>query len=251
MHSGQRSPLRPQPLRSRSSLKSPLRERKEALEPASWLKETPDPWQGLEPFESLDSERCRKGRPYSVPPAWRRCQDRSERGRVASSCRTFTSTRPHAGSRRPWRKGPSFAAMEVLYWKHDSVEDLGAADDFLEPEEYTEPKAAEPGEKAEREAAATPVSLRWEELVQKNVELFVTTWKQELVQETELKQHVRDWEDTIQTLLQEQEEHMPFDIHTCGDQVSRFSQLNQWRPFAKLVAGQAAFEVCRFVLASL
>lgn len=131
------------------------------------------------------------------------------------------------------------------------MEDLGAADDFLEPEEYTEPKAAEPGEKAEREAAATPVSLHWEELVQKNVELFVTTWKQELVQEKELKQHVRDWEDTIQTLLPEQEEHMPFDIHTCGDQVSRFSQLNQWRPFAKLVAGQAAFEVCRFVLASL
>lgn len=118
IQSGKRSPLRPQPLRSRSSLKSPLRERKEALEPASWLKETPDPWQGLEPFESLDSERCRKGRPYSVPPSRRRCQDRSERGRVASSCRTSTSTRPHAGSRRPWRKGPSFAAMEVLYWKH-------------------------------------------------------------------------------------------------------------------------------------
>ena len=82
-------------------------------------------------------------------------------------------------------------------------------------------------------------------------DVFVTTSRQELVQETELKQHVRDWEDTIQTLLPEQEEHMPFDIHTCGDQVSRFSQLNQWRPFAKLVAGQAAFEVCRFVLASL
>ena len=38
MQSGQRSPLRPQPLRSRSSLKSPLRERKEAPEPASRLK---------------------------------------------------------------------------------------------------------------------------------------------------------------------------------------------------------------------
>lgn len=95
------------------------------------------------------------------------------------------------------------------------------------------------------------MSLCWEELVQKNVELFVTTWKQELIQETELKQHVRDWEDTIQTLLQEQEEHMPFDIHTCGDQVSRFRQLNQWHPFAKLVADQAAFEVCRSMLASL
>lgn len=45
---------------------------------------------------------------------------------------------------------------------------------------------------------------------------------------------------------------MPFDIHLYGDQmVSRFSQLNQWCPFAKLVAGQPAFEVCRAMLASL
>lgn len=48
------------------------------------------------------------------------------------------------------------------------------------------------------------------------------------------------------------EQHAPFDIHTYGDQVvSRFSQLNQWCPFAKLVAGQPAFEVCRAMLASL
>lgn len=106
-----------------------------------------------------------------------------------------------------------------------------------------------------------PASLRYEELVQRNVELFVTaskqdvfvtTSRQELVQETELKQHIRGWEDAIQSLLQEQEEHVPFDIHTYGDQVvSRFSQLNQWCPFAKLVAGQPAFEVCRSMLASL
>lgn len=115
-------------------------------------------------------------------------------------------------------------------------------------------------------------------------DVFVTTSRQELVQETELKQHIRGWEDAIQTLLQEQvrwagwgpwrrtaspaaclgpardpplpsppqEEHVPFDIHTYGDQVvSRFSQLNQWCPFAKLVAGQPAFEVCRSMLASL
>ena len=113
-------------------------------------------------------------------------------------------------------------------------------------------------------------------------DVFVTTSRQELVQETELKQHIRGWEEAIQTLLQEQvrragrapgggwrplppalgqpgtlpsppqEEHVPFDIHTYGDQVvSRFSQLNQWCPFAKLVAGQPAFEVCRSMLASL
>lgn len=49
-----------------------------------------------------------------------------------------------------------------------------------------------------------------------------------------------------------QEQHVPFDIHTYGDQVvSRFPQLNEWCPFAELVAGQPAFEVCRAMLASL
>ncbi|XDA89861.1 hypothetical protein R6Z07F_019443 [Ovis aries] len=216
----------------------PLREQKGALKPASWLQETPNSWQGLEPFHSLDSERCRKGRPYPMPPAWRGRQDRSERGRVASSCRTSTrGTRPHAISRRPWRKGPSFAAKEVLYWKHgreqletlqklqrrkpveedhlkDCVEDLGAADDLPEPEGYTEPKGKR--QTGKRQPRQCPCAL------------FVTAWKQELIQETELKQH---------------EEHVPFDIHTCGAQVSRFSQLNQWRPSAKLVVGQPAFEL--------
>ena len=49
-----------------------------------------------------------------------------------------------------------------------------------------------------------------------------------------------------------QEQHVPFDIHTYGDQlVSRFPRLNEWCPFAELVAGQPAFEVCRSMLASL
>ncbi|CAN0470331.1 unnamed protein product [Rangifer tarandus platyrhynchus] len=168
--------------------------------------------------------------------------------------------------------------MEVLYWKHvrEQLETLQKLQRRKAAEQRhlqglhlrslwrkmagrTLPKtreqqmtSIEPREDAATEAAAMPVSLRCEELVQKNVELFVTTSKQELIQETELKQHVRDWEDTIQTLLQEQEEHVPVDIHTCGDQmVSRFSSLNHWHPFAKLVAGQPAFEVCCSMLASL
>ncbi|CAI9165701.1 unnamed protein product [Rangifer tarandus platyrhynchus] len=281
-----------------------LRERKEAPEPASRLKDTPDPWQGLDPFDSPDSKPFRKGRPYSVPPRVEEAPGQKRKRKGAVKLQDFhqwylAAYADHADSRRSRRKGPSFADMEVLYWKHvkeqletlrkmqrreaaerwlpraeqglwpveedrleDSVEDLGAAaDDFLEPEEYAEPEGAEPREDADMEAEAMPASLCYEELVQKNVELFVTTSKQdvfittsrqELVQETELKQHIRGWEDAIQTLLQEQEEHVPFDIHTYGDQVvSRFSQLNQWCPFAKLVAGQPAFEVCRSMLASL
>ncbi|XP_034499463.1 condensin-2 complex subunit H2 isoform X5 [Ailuropoda melanoleuca] len=267
-----------------------LRERRE---PVSLLKETPDPWQSLDPFDSLDSKPFKKGRPYSVPPCVEEVPGQKRKRKGASKLQDFhqwylAAYADHADGRRPRRKGPSFADMEVLYWKHvkeqletlrklqrrkmaerwlprpeeglwpvedqleDSLEDLEtAADDFLEPEEYAEPQEAMPGEAADLEAEAMPASLSYEELVRRNVELFIAT-SQKFVQETELSQRIRDWEDTIQPLLQEQEQHVPFDIHTYGDQVvSRFSQLNQWCPFAELVAGQPAFEVCRSMLASL
>ncbi|XP_060021614.1 condensin-2 complex subunit H2 isoform X4 [Lagenorhynchus albirostris] len=298
-----------------------LREQREALEPASRLKETPDPWQGLDPFDSLDAKPFRKGRPYSVPPSVEEAPGQKRKRKGTVKLQDFhqwylAAYADHADSRRPRRKGPSFADMEVLYWRHvrgqldtlrklqrreastghrldpagplggrrqcpsdalfaqaaerwlpraqeepwpaeedrleDSLEDLGAAaGDFLEPEEYAEPEGAEPGEDADLEAEAMPASLSYEELVRRNVELFIAT-SQKFVQETELSQRIRDWEDVIQPLLQEQEQHVPFDIHTYGDQVvSRFSQLNQWCPFAELVAGQPAFEVCRSMLASL
>uniref|UniRef100_A0A8C3YQ93 Condensin-2 complex subunit H2 n=1 Tax=Catagonus wagneri TaxID=51154 RepID=A0A8C3YQ93_9CETA len=336
------------------------RERRGALEPASQLKETPDPWQGLDPFDSLDSKPFRKGnwgrasptpslglpgpvgpvkrpgpwlcsdtvclppgRPYSVPPSVEEAPGQKRKRKGAAKLQDFhqwylAAYADHADSRRPRRKGPSFADMEVLYWKHvreqlealrrlqrrevaeqwlpraeeglwpveddrleDSLEDLGVADDFLEPEEYAEPEGAKAGEDADlgrcgrgpwrwggggavargprpaphsgpsSAAGAVPAPLSYEELVRRNVELFITS-SQKFVQETELSRRIRDWEDTVQPLLQEQEQHVPFDIHTYGDQVvSRFSQLNQWCPFAELVAGQPAFEVCRSMLASL
>uniref|UniRef100_A0A8C0QX49 Condensin-2 complex subunit H2 n=1 Tax=Canis lupus dingo TaxID=286419 RepID=A0A8C0QX49_CANLU len=255
--------------------------------------ETPDPWQSLDPFDSLDSKPFKKGRPYSVPPRVEEVPGQKRKRKGATKLQDFhqwylAAYADHADSRRPRRKGPSFADMEVLYWKHvreqletlrrlqrrelgerwlprpdeglwpedddnleDSLEDLRTADDFLEPEEYAEPPEAQPGAAADLEAEAMSASLSYEELVRRNVELFIAT-SQKFVQETELSQRIREWEDTIQPLLQEQEQHVPFDIHTYGDQVvSRFSQLNQWCPFAELVAGQPAFEVCRSMLASL
>uniref|UniRef100_A0A8D0UJA3 Condensin-2 complex subunit H2 n=1 Tax=Sus scrofa TaxID=9823 RepID=A0A8D0UJA3_PIG len=324
-----------------------LRERRGAPEPASQLKETPDPWQGLDPFDSLDSKPFRKGRPYSVPPSVEEAPGQKRKRKGAAKLQDFhqwylAAYADHTDSRRPRRKGPSFADMEALYWKHvrEQLETLrrlqrreastghcapgpggreqcpsvlslhrwpsggcqgprrrgcglwrrtawrtpwriwewqvgtywvgrvGAqhplpqltclllgssppTDDFLEPEEYAEPEGAKPGEDADLEAEAMPTSLSYEELVRRNVELFITS-SQKFVQETELSQRIRDWEETVQPLLQEQEQRVPFDIHTYGDQVvSRFSQLNQWCPFAELVAGQPAFEVCRSMLASL
>ncbi|XP_045728190.1 condensin-2 complex subunit H2 isoform X3 [Mirounga angustirostris] len=289
---GPKEPQEPRSPQQSAAQPSPcmLREREE---PAPLMKETPDPWQSLDPFDSLDSKPFKKGRPYSVPPCVEEVPGQKRKRKGATKLQDFhqwylAAYADHADSRRSRRKGPSFADMEVLYWKHvkeqletlrklqrremaerwlprpeeglwpvedqleDSLEDLGtAADDFLEPEEYAEPQEAKPGEAAELEAEAMPVSLSYEELVRRNVELFIAT-SQKFVQETELSQRIRNWEDTIQPLLQEQEQHVPFDIHTYGDQVvSRFSQLNQWCPFAELVAGQPAFEVCRSMLASL
>ncbi|XP_035130556.3 condensin-2 complex subunit H2 isoform X2 [Callithrix jacchus] len=268
-----------------------LRERERAPEPASHVKETPDPWQSLDPFDSLDSKPFKKGRPYSVPPCVEEAPGQKRKRKGAAKLQDFhqwylAAYADHADSRRSRRKGPSFADMEVLYWTHvkeqlvtlrklqrrevaeqwlpraeeelwpaeddhleDSLEDLGAADDLLEPEECVEPEGADPKEAADLDAV--PVSLSYEELVRRNVELFIAS-SQKFVQETELSQRIRDWEDTVQPLLQEQEQHVPFDIHTYGDQVvSRFPQLNVWCPFAEMVAGQPAFEVCRSMLASL
>ncbi|XP_077025413.1 condensin-2 complex subunit H2 isoform X2 [Tamandua tetradactyla] len=265
-----------------------LREREGAPEPMSLPKETPDPWQSLDPFDSLDSKPFIKGRPYSVPPCMEEAPGQKRKRKCATKLQDFHQwyLAAYADSRKARRKGPSFADMEVLYWKHvreqletlrklqrrevaerwlpraeeglwpageehleESLEDLGAADDFLEPEGYVEPEMASPLEAAGLEAG--PPSLSYEELVRRNVELFIAS-SQKFAQETELSQRIRDWEDAIRPLLQEQEQHVPFDIHSYGDQVvSRFSQLNEWCPFAKLVAGQPAFEVCRSMLASL
>ncbi|XP_023590404.1 condensin-2 complex subunit H2 isoform X1 [Trichechus manatus latirostris] len=278
-----------------------LRERVEAPVPMSQLKrllvlcaqKAPDPWQSLDPFDSLESKPFKKGRPFSVPPCVEEAPGQKRKRKRATKLQDFhqwylAAYADHTDSRRPRRKGPSFADMEALYWRHvkeqlealrrlrrgemgeqwlpraeeglwpeeeerleDSLEHLGAADDFLEPEDYLEPEGTRPGEGDDLDAETRPPSLSYEELVQRNVELFIAT-SQKFVQETELSQRIRDWEDTIQPLLREQEQHTPFDIHTYGDQlVSRFSQLNEWRPFAKLVAGQPAFEVCRSMLASL
>uniref|UniRef100_A0A8C2W440 Condensin-2 complex subunit H2 n=1 Tax=Chinchilla lanigera TaxID=34839 RepID=A0A8C2W440_CHILA len=259
-----------------------LREREVAPEPVSRLKEAPDPWQSLDPFDSLDSKPFKKGKPYSVPACVEETPGQKRKRKGAAKLQDFhqwylAAYADHADSRRTRRKGPTFADMEVLYWKHvseqletlrklqrreateqwlpraeegmwpeddhleDSLEDLGAAGRYLLGVGW----AAHGWPFLDAEA------LKYEELVRRNVELFIAT-SQKFVQETELSQRIRDWEDTIQPLLQEQEQHEPFDIHTYGDQVvSRFPQLNEWCPFAELVAGQPAFEVCRSMLASL
>ncbi|XP_012590527.1 PREDICTED: condensin-2 complex subunit H2 [Condylura cristata] len=162
-----------------------LRERAAALPPPQ---DAPDPWQSLDPFDSLDSKPFRKGRPYSVPPCAEEAPGQKRKRKGASRLQDFhqwclAAYADHADGRRPRRKGPSFADMEVLYWRHvreqlealrrlqrrevaerwlpraeeglwpvederlgDPLEDLGAADDLLEPEESPEPARMRPEE---------------------------------------------------------------------------------------------------------
>uniref|UniRef100_A0A8C0NCL2 Condensin-2 complex subunit H2 n=1 Tax=Canis lupus familiaris TaxID=9615 RepID=A0A8C0NCL2_CANLF len=256
-----------------------LRERRE---PAS-LKETPDPWQSLDPFDSLDSKPFKKGRPYSVPPRVEEVPGQKRKRKGATKLQDFhqwylAAYADHADSRRPRRKGPSFADMEVLYWKHvreqletlrrlqrrelgerwlprpdeglwpedddnleDSLEDLRTADDFLEPEEYAEPPEAQPGAAADLEAEAMSASLSYEELVRRNVELFIAT-SQKFVQETELSQRIREWEDTIQPLLQEQEQHGPLGEwekgSQCGECWTLSHRAGPWRGLGRAVPAE-------------
>ncbi|KAH0520740.1 Condensin-2 complex subunit H2 [Microtus ochrogaster] len=100
-----------------------LRERQGNPEPASRLQETPDPWQSLEPFDSLDSKVFQKGKPFSVPPGMEEPPGHKRKRKRATKLQDFhqwylAAYADHADSRRPRRKGPTFADMEVLYWKH-------------------------------------------------------------------------------------------------------------------------------------
>ncbi|XP_063179876.1 condensin-2 complex subunit H2 isoform X1 [Chroicocephalus ridibundus] len=184
-----------------------------------------------------------------------------------------------ADSRKTRRKGPTFADLELLYWKQlkermaaqrklqsraglppceeepDLLEDEReadsdeAADDFAEHDDM-QPEA--PEELGEGDLGLPdPGSLGYEELVRRNVELFMAN-SQKYAQETELSQHIRRWEDRMGPLLQEQEDRATFDIHSYGDALAdRCGDLGQWQTFASLVAGQPPFEVCRYMLASL
>ncbi|NXP73673.1 CNDH2 protein, partial [Ramphastos sulfuratus] len=95
-------------------------------------------------------------------------------------------------------------------------------------------------------------------------ELFITN-SQKYLQETELSQNLRSWEDRIGPLLQEQarhnkphcwqaagEERPTFDIHSYGVALAEKCQPSgQWHFFASLMCGLPPFEVSRYLLAAL
>ncbi|XP_049669948.1 condensin-2 complex subunit H2 isoform X3 [Accipiter gentilis] len=264
-----------------------LRERAPAEDPKARLKEMLDPWQSLDPFGDSEDKPFKKGRPFLVP---RGLDDvvggkRKRKGprKLQDFMEWFSAAYNNiTGSRKTRRKGPTFADLEVLYWKEQKLrmaaqrklqsqaEPLGPLPheeelDLLEEErgadcdegagdfmEYEDIQAEGPEELGEGALGPPDLgSLGYEELVRRNVELFIAN-SQKYTQETELSQHIRRWEERIGPLLQEQEERATFDIHGYGDTLaSSCRRLGEWRSFASLVAGEPPFEVCRYMLATL
>nr|XP_048692879.1 condensin-2 complex subunit H2 [Caretta caretta] len=269
-----------------------LRGRAPAVEPSAHVKEMLDLWRSLDPFDDSEDKPFKKGRPFTVPrdlddvPGSKR-KRRAPR-KLQDFMQWFSATQnDRADSRRTKRKGPTFADLEVLYWKqlkerlavqrklqrrtglllgkHLQEEELnavdeermdnyldhdGGADDFLEQEDI-HPEALEQLAEGNLGPCAIPDSLSYEELVRRNVELFIAN-SQKYARETVLSQRIRDWEDKMEPKLQEQEERAAFDIHSYGDQLAAScGRVGEWHSFASLVAGKPAFEVCRSMLASL
>ncbi|NWQ89995.1 CNDH2 protein, partial [Burhinus bistriatus] len=264
-----------------------LRERAPAEDPAAHIKEMLDPWQSLDPFADSEDKPLKKGRPFLVPHGLDDVVGGKRKRKGPKKLQDFmkwfsAAYNEVADSRKTRRKGPTFADLEVLYWKQlkermaaqkklqsrvgplpppceeelDLLEEeRGAdcdegADDFVEHEDI-QPEA--PEELAKGDLGLPDLGmLGYEELVRKNVELFIAN-SQKYAQETELSQRIRCWEERMGPLLQEQARTpSSFDIHGYGDALaSRCGDLGEWRTFASLVAGQPPFEVCRYMLASL
>ncbi|NXI73675.1 CNDH2 protein, partial [Anseranas semipalmata] len=296
-----------------------LRERAPAKDPQAHVKEMLDPWQSLDPFGDSEDKPFKKGRPFLLPHGLDDVvgSKRKRKGprKLQDFLKWFSATyNDNADSRKTKRKGPTFADLEVLYWKQlkervaaqrklrsrtglpsallpereeelevleeERGDDFGgdneeATDGFVEHEDI---QLEAPEELVEGAMGPCDLdALGYEELVRRNVELFIAN-SQRYAQETELSQHIRQWEEKMGPMLQEQaccggwqgagapgasggaapdppvpqEEHAAFDIHSYGDRLAaRFGRLGEWRSFASLVSGAPAFEVCRYMLASL
>ncbi|KAM3927493.1 condensin-2 complex subunit H2 [Leptodactylus fuscus] len=278
-----------------------LRQRVEKEQPVSNIKDNlSDPWCSLDPFESSEEKPFKKGKHYTIPRGViddlaNNKRKRRLTNKLQDFMKWFTSSSwDGAEAVKSRRKGPTFADMEVLYWKHAKerlaaqrklqkrmgpqfvkVAELLAEDeavnhvdevrdaDYLDHDDGVELSDHEdlglhiPASLREEPACADvdPMDLQdqltYEELVRRNVELFIAN-SQKYAQETVLSLRVREWEDKMGPQLQEQEERGAFDIHDYGDRlVSQFSKVGEWRSFASLMAHRQPYEICRYMLASL
>ncbi|KAM4678306.1 condensin-2 complex subunit H2 [Discoglossus pictus] len=255
-----------------------------------------DPWRSLDPFDSSEEKPFKKGKHYTVPRGVVEDVSSNKRKRklpckLQDFMTWFTSTHwDGADAVKMRRKGPVFADMEVLYWKHikermaaqrllqrrmgpqfvkvefheedqvdlleeqreaDYLDHDGPVDDLSDHEDLAADIPACLREEPGLALDDLPDQMSYDELVRRNVELFIAN-SQKYAQETVLSLRVREWEDKMGPQLQEQEERGAFDIHDYGDLlVSRFNRVGEWRTFASLMADKQPYEVCRYMLASL
>ncbi|POI23001.1 hypothetical protein CIB84_013251, partial [Bambusicola thoracicus] len=166
-----------------------------------------DPWQSLDPFGDSEDKPFRKGRPFLVPHGMDDVVGgkRKRKGprKLQDFLKWFSATYNNSAEcRKTRRKGPTFADLEVLYWKQQKErlaaqrklqsrmgpplslppeheeeeldvleeergeEDGEAADDFVEHEDIQEEDVENLVEKAMAPCDAD--ALSYEELVRKN-----------------------------------------------------------------------------------
>ncbi|NWU15944.1 CNDH2 protein, partial [Cephalopterus ornatus] len=211
-----------------------LREKPPSQDPKAHSKEVPDLWQSLDPFGDSEEKPFRKGRPFLMSRSLDDVVGAKRKRRGPRKLQDFTRWFSAAYNdvtdvQKTRRKGPTFADLEVLYWRQlkerlaaqrklkslqgeplwepeqefGADHDQGADDDFAEHEDV-EQEDVEPEVPEELgEGSLDPPEPGYEELVRRNVELFMAS-SQKFAQETELSQHIRRWEERIEPLLQEQ-----------------------------------------------
>ncbi|NXH73611.1 CNDH2 protein, partial [Hydrobates tethys] len=99
-----------------------LRERAPAEDPKAQIKEMLDPWQSLDPFGDSEEKPFKKGRPFLVPHGLDDVvgSKRKRKGprKLQDFMKWFSAAYDNVtDSRKTKRKGPTFADLEVLYWR--------------------------------------------------------------------------------------------------------------------------------------
>ncbi|XP_070554429.1 condensin-2 complex subunit H2-like [Ptychodera flava] len=97
------------------------------------------------------------------------------------------------------------------------------------------------------------IAQTYEDMVKQHVDLYLEQ-AQQYVQETDLSRRIKEWEEKIQPILQQEEEHGAFDIHHYGTVIlDSFEPENgkTMLPFQEITKQREPYEVCRLLLASL
>ncbi|XP_030072593.1 condensin-2 complex subunit H2-like [Microcaecilia unicolor] len=100
-----------------------LRERMRTPGSAAKVKEFLDPWRSLDPFESTEDKPFKKGKHFVVPRSIGDDTGNKRKRRYPTKLQDFmawfsVAYRDGEDTRKSRRKGPTFADMEILYWKH-------------------------------------------------------------------------------------------------------------------------------------